>query len=67
MFVSHGPQGVNTSKIANQPCKTARSKVAKRVRNISVLVRVGERDLLNRLRERKRDSEGDGDFGFKAA
>jgi hypothetical protein len=58
MFVSHSPHEVNVLEIANQPCKTARSKVVKRARNIFVLVRVGGGDLLNRLRERKRDSEG---------
>jgi hypothetical protein len=58
MFVSHSPQEVNILEIGNQPCKTARSKVVKRARNIFVLVRVGERDILNRLRERERDSEG---------
>jgi hypothetical protein len=64
MFVSHSSQGVNTSEIGNQPCKTARSKVVKRARNIFVLVRVCEGGL-NRLREHKRDSEGDGDLTFK--
>lgn len=63
-FVSHGPSGVNTQNVVNQPCKATRSKVVNSTRNISFVRAEGK--WTGRTGENTRESRRtDGDNRFR--